>query len=1200
MLYILPPPSSPAPPSPWTTILCNGGSNGAAENSGESNRGSNTSLAALSSSSSTSSLSSSTSSSSLPRCTTRGNACKVWLNAIQTKNQPAKRSSHKVKLRPKRRDCGDHLPSDNDNDDEDSNSGKSLSECYFAGKGTAVVMPPSERLAQQPSELRGRDSDIQQHLQSMFYLLRPEETLKMAVKLESAHPGRTRYLVVVSCNGRQDSEESCLLGIDCNQRTTVGLVLRVLADTAITLDGDGGFSVSVCGRQHIFKPVSVQAMWSALQTLHKVSQKAREQNFFLNGVTHEWVSYYEQNIQSDRSCLNEWHAMDNLESRRPPSPDSLRHKPREREETERVIRSTLKEIMMSVDLDEVTSKHIRTRLEELLDMDLGEYKPFIDQEMLVILGQMDEATEIFPHVFLGSEWNASNLEELNKNGVCHILNVTREIDNFFPGMFHYLNVRVYDDEKTDLLKHWDNTFKYITSAKNEGSKVLVHCKMGVSRSASVVIAYAMKAYNWDFKKALDHVRQKRNCIKPNSNFIAQLETYQGMLDAMKNREKLQRSKSETNLKVKSCKSDATDSQSEGEQEERQINVANPINNKRLKLLTAAPLDVSGAELSHHSLRPKSWSPDNITASNLFDLPGGSHTSQSLDRLSVDSPTTVKNDPVVDDPPPSVIPPAPLSTHEARSYHNINVRMPCGNGLAYSVSQNKIVHLPQRQEMNVASVRHRVNELESQTGTGNGWSGKQPIDKRGLVLNLTSQFENNNSSPVETSSVANTSCVKREPWESERYLETNFNAMKEKENCINSKQSSRNSVHVIRCKAGDISSDRVDYEELKGKKKCVKNTEIGRQNSWSSYDSAGGLGYQGEIARQNSWGSGDSKVSHNSTWDPYDVCTSSHLGNEYSENNENLGLSNCPLAFSSSQILGQRSIVTGTIKRTRMKSSNEIESVNSSYPDSNTQAMCSKSTEHYASTPSLPSLALAIPGNPLTASQPNITSVRQESAFLENFNQPTTRRCISVEETVRLDNSDSQTGLVKNLKKEFEAKSNLNDANIDANVNMVITTSQKCINNNERDTNHNSEKGQSLPSSPVSERVENKSSPAACYQDLSVRKLVGKYEVAKNTKDRPRFISESDKKFSNQPPIPPSRKSSLDIHNNPSHNIMKHSTTVFNNLKNNSKGAPSVVVKAAPTPSVVSSVTKKQQQGKTHPLARLTLKQRHTNPIYNSL
>lgn len=57
--------------------------------------------------------------------------------------------------------------------------------------------------------------------------------------MESAHPSRTRYLVVVSRIGKNQSEECCLLGIDCNQSTTVGLVLKVLADTAITLDGDG-------------------------------------------------------------------------------------------------------------------------------------------------------------------------------------------------------------------------------------------------------------------------------------------------------------------------------------------------------------------------------------------------------------------------------------------------------------------------------------------------------------------------------------------------------------------------------------------------------------------------------------------------------------------------------------------------------------------------------------------------------------------------------------------------------------------------------------------------------------------------------------------------------------------------------------------------------------------------------------------------
>lgn len=54
----------------------------------------------------------------------------------------------------------------------------SLSECYFAGKGAALVLPPNER-ARPSKRVSAAGCDIQQHLQSMFYLLRPEETLKM-------------------------------------------------------------------------------------------------------------------------------------------------------------------------------------------------------------------------------------------------------------------------------------------------------------------------------------------------------------------------------------------------------------------------------------------------------------------------------------------------------------------------------------------------------------------------------------------------------------------------------------------------------------------------------------------------------------------------------------------------------------------------------------------------------------------------------------------------------------------------------------------------------------------------------------------------------------------------------------------------------------------------------------------------------------
>lgn len=45
---------------------------------------------------------------------------------------------------------------------------------------------------------------------------------------------------------------------------------------------------------------------------------------------------------------------------------------------------------------------IRNELEQHMSCNLTEYKEFIDNEMLLILGQMDKATLIFDHVYLVS------------------------------------------------------------------------------------------------------------------------------------------------------------------------------------------------------------------------------------------------------------------------------------------------------------------------------------------------------------------------------------------------------------------------------------------------------------------------------------------------------------------------------------------------------------------------------------------------------------------------------------------------------------------------------------------------------------------------------------------------------------------------------------------------------------------------------
>ncbi|KAM9858873.1 protein phosphatase Slingshot homolog 1 [Aulostomus maculatus] len=417
---------------------------------------------------------------------------------------------------------------------------QSLSESFFMVKGAALFLQQgSTHQSQKVHPHHKHAGDLPQHLQVMINILRSEDRIKLAVRLESAWSDRVRYMVVVYTSGRQDTEENILLGIDFTSKDckscSIGMVLPLWSDTKIHLDGDGGFTVNTAGRTHVFKPVSVQAMWSALQVLHKACEVSRRYNYFPGGMALTWMGYYESCIASDQSCINEWNAMKDLETTRPDSPTMFVDKPSERERTECLIKAKLRSIMTCQDLENVTCKQIRTELEQHMNCNLKEYKEYIDNEMLLILGQMDKATLIFDHVYLGSEWNASNLEELQEMGVAYILNVTREIDNFFPGTFSYHNIRVYDEEATDLLAHWNDTYNFIVKAKKNHSKCLVHCKMGVSRSASTVIAYAMKEYGWSLEKAYSFVKQKRSITRPNPAFMRQLAEYEGILDASKQR-----------------------------------------------------------------------------------------------------------------------------------------------------------------------------------------------------------------------------------------------------------------------------------------------------------------------------------------------------------------------------------------------------------------------------------------------------------------------------------------------------------------------------------------------------------------------------------------------------------------------------------------------------------------------------------------
>jgi len=61
---------------------------------------------------------------------------------------------------------------------------------------------------------------------------------------------------------------------------------------------------------------------------------------------------------------------------------------------------------------------------------------------------------------------------------------------------------------------------FIANARKQGGKVYVHCVLGISRSATIIIAYKIFTEKITYQEAYDYLKEKRACINPNMTFIA--------------------------------------------------------------------------------------------------------------------------------------------------------------------------------------------------------------------------------------------------------------------------------------------------------------------------------------------------------------------------------------------------------------------------------------------------------------------------------------------------------------------------------------------------------------------------------------------------------------------------------------------------------------------------------------------------------
>ncbi|GLC36185.1 hypothetical protein PLESTB_001371000 [Pleodorina starrii] len=116
--------------------------------------------------------------------------------------------------------------------------------------------------------------------------------------------------------------------------------------------------------------------------------------------------------------------------------------------------------------------------------------------------------------------------QLREQGVTHIVQVGIELQPSHAGKFEYLSIPIQDLEGVDIVAHLPQIFEYMDSAFSRGGVVLVHCMMGISRSASTCIAYLMWKKRLSFTQAAEQVYAARPFISPNPGFVLQLRIWE--------------------------------------------------------------------------------------------------------------------------------------------------------------------------------------------------------------------------------------------------------------------------------------------------------------------------------------------------------------------------------------------------------------------------------------------------------------------------------------------------------------------------------------------------------------------------------------------------------------------------------------------------------------------------------------------------
>ena len=138
------------------------------------------------------------------------------------------------------------------------------------------------------------------------------------------------------------------------------------------------------------------------------------------------------------------------------------------------------------------------------------------------------ANRIIGNLYLSDYEAAINYDYIRGLNITHIVTIGRELTRPFEHIdYYYISLADHPDE--NISEHFERVNEFILRNITAGKNVLVHCRAGISRSATLVIAYLMSRFDMPLRFAFAYVRARRPQIRPNFGFVAQLQAYDKVL-----------------------------------------------------------------------------------------------------------------------------------------------------------------------------------------------------------------------------------------------------------------------------------------------------------------------------------------------------------------------------------------------------------------------------------------------------------------------------------------------------------------------------------------------------------------------------------------------------------------------------------------------------------------------------------------------